>query len=299
MPRSTGSVDRPLRVALEVWSADFSQVLDTCLKAERSGFDAFYFGEAPTGLNLDCWTTLAALAQRTTRIRLGPVITNVLDTYRSPVLLGKQAATVAIISGGRLDFRTGVGAASAYGRRWWEPYGITYRGYDDRLAEVRRTLALLRPFWSGEPVEFSQGEAVTIGFDTPPIPVTIAATGPSGMHLAREVADTWETSFRTASEFAVQRQQLGSESSVTASLEIDAFVGTDGSAVDRVLRRVRAERGSEDLEAVFERALVGTPHVVADQLAALKAVGVQQVVVALHDPHDPDALEALADATRR
>ncbi len=299
MPRSTGSVDRPLRVALEVWSADFSQVVDTCVRAERSGFDAFYYGEAPTGLNLDCWTTLAALAERTSIIRLGPVIANVLDTYRSPALLGKQAATVAIISGGRLDFRTGVGAAVAYGRRWWEPYGVSYGVYDDRLAELRRTVGLLRPFWAGEPVEFSHGEAVTIGFDSPSIPVTIAATGPKGMRLARELADTWETSFRTAAEFTAQRQQFGNASTVTASLEVDAFVGTAASAVDRVLRRARAERGSEDLEAVFERALVGTPDVVADQLGALKTAGVHQVVVALHDPHDPDALEALADAAGR
>lgn len=288
-----------MRVALEVWSADFAQVLDTCVRAERLGFDAFYYGEAPTGLNLDCWTTLAALAERTSVIRLGPVITNVLDTYRSPALLGKQAATVAIISGGRLDFRTGVGAAVAYGRRWWEPFGVNYGLYDDRLAELRRTVGLLRPFWAGEPVEFSKGEAVTIGFDTPAIPVTIAATGPKGMRLASELADTWETSFRTAAEFVAQRRQFGSKSSVTASLEIDAFVGTDASEVDRVLRQARAERGSEDLEAVFERALVGTPDVVADQLAALEATGVQQVVVALHDPHNPDALEALAKAAGR
>ncbi len=287
-----------MKIALEVWSSDLAQLLDTCCRAEALGIDAFYYGEAPTGLNLDCWTTLAALAQRTHRIRLGPVITNVLGSYRSVVLLGKQAATVAIVSDGRLDFRTGVGAAADFGRPWWEPYGVEYPVYDRRLHELRRALSLLRPFWRGEPVEFSPGQPVRIGFDTPRIPVTVAATGPKGVALAGEFADTWETSFRTAAEVVTQREEFGAlggvASSLTRSLEIDAFVGTTRSAVDEILRRARSERLGEDLDAVFERALVGTPELVAEQLAVLGRAGVDQVVVALHDPHDPDALEALA-----
>ena len=137
----------------------------------------------------------------------------------------------------------------------------------------------------------------------PPIPVTVAATGPRGLALAGEFADTWGTSFRTAAEVVTQREDfavLGAfASSLTVSLEIDAFIGTTRSAADQVLRRATSERPGEDLDAVFERALLGTPDVVAEQLAVLGRAGVDQVVVALHDPHDPDALEALAQSAER
>lgn len=263
-----------MRVALEVWSSDYSQVEATCLFAESLGIDAFYYGESPNELNLDCWTTLAALARATQRIRLGPVITNVLPGYRSSLLLARQAATVDEISGGRVDMRTGVGAAATFGRRWWEPHGIDYPGYDERLADLRAALERL-----------------------PDLPITLAAKGERAMRLAVAQADVWETSFCTPREFAEERDRMadfGADDSLGRSLEIDGFLARSDAGVAELLELVRSERGSaEDLDAVFERALVGTPDRVADRLRGLRSVGVDQVVVALHDPHDREAVEAL------
>ena len=89
-----------MRIALELWGADHDAVVATCLHAEREGIDAVYYGEAPGPLNLDCMTVLAHLAAVTDRIRLGPVIANALAGYRSPLLLAKQAATIAVASEG-------------------------------------------------------------------------------------------------------------------------------------------------------------------------------------------------------
>ncbi len=137
-----------MKVAVEVWSSRYDQVESTCGLAADLGIDAFYYGESPHDLNLDCWTTLAALARSTERIRLGPVITNILPTYRSTALLAKQTATVASISEGRVDFRTGVGAAASFGRRWWKPFGVDYPDYDDRLSDLRAALPTLRQVWA-------------------------------------------------------------------------------------------------------------------------------------------------------
>lgn len=308
-----------MHLALEVWGADHRQMLSTCRRAEELGFDAFYVGESPTGLNLDCWTTLAALAQATDTIRLGPVITNVLPTYRSTLLLGRQAATVAVIAEGRLDFRTGVGAAVAYGRPWWRPFGVEYGSYPERAADLDTALGLLKPFWAGRPVTLADagigqtidegaiggaaiGEEVSLGFDAPPIPVTVAAVGPTGLELAARHAEVWESSFCTPTEFESLdvdfRRRLADGGPVAAgpvrrSLEIDAVVGTDDRRAGATLDALRRDRAGEDLDRLLERALVGRPEQVAERLAALSAVGVDQVVVAAHDPHDPDALVAL------
>ncbi|MDH3295034.1 MAG: LLM class flavin-dependent oxidoreductase [Acidimicrobiia bacterium] len=267
-----------MRIALEVWSSDFDQVLATCHRAEELGLDGFYYGESPHDLNLECWATLAALAQATTSIRLGPVVTNVLPSYRSTTLLIRQAAAVAAISGGRLDLRTGVGAAARYGRDWWEPQGVDYPGYDRRLADLEAMIGAL--------------DAAH-----PDIPTTIAATGQRAMNLAATRADGWETSFCTPAEYADRNRvfsDLARDRTVVRSLEIDGFLATTSPGRGRLLDRVQAERGGEDLAAVLSRALVGTPEEAAVRMAELAAAGVDQLLVALHDPHDPDALQALA-----
>ncbi|MGI9615282.1 MAG: LLM class flavin-dependent oxidoreductase, partial [Acidimicrobiales bacterium] len=246
----------------------------------------FYYGESPNDLNLECWGVLAALARMTSTIRLGPVIANVLPAYRSLVLLSRQAATADAVAGGRIDFRTGVGASASYGRAWWGPVGVEYPLYSERLIETASALEALPDLWAPDRS----------------IPITVAATGPRAMDLAAVRADVWETSFCTPTEFASRRADLMARlegRSMVCSLEIDGFVASSDRAVKRLLDRVRADRGgTEDLDPILARALVGQPSEVATRLAELEAVGVDQVVVALHDPHDLDGLEALSEARR-
>lgn len=282
-------------VALEVWSSDLDQLIKTSERADALGFHALYYGESPGGLNLDCFTTLGVLAAHTEQIRLGPVIACFLDDYRSTALLGKQAATVAAASRGRFDFRTGAGAARPFGTEWWAPVGVDYPAYETRLARLARTLPLLRSYWAGEAVDFGGSAPTTLGFDCPPIPLTIAATGARAVEIAVRAADCWEISFATPDEISAR---LGREpmKPQRLSLEIDGIIGTTRAASARVERSLRRDRKGEDIDRLLGRALRGTPDDVAEQLGELALVGVDQVVVALHDPHQADALEALAEA---
>ena len=289
-----------MRLAVEVWSADADQVITTAVRADQLGIDAFYYGESPTGLNLDCWTLLAALAGATAAIRLGPVITNLLPDHRSTILLARQAATTAILADGRLDFRTGVGASARYGRPWWEPVGVVYPDYARRLALVADTLPRLRRFWSGGEVDLGGTEPIRSGLACPDIPITVAATGERAMALAAAEADAWEASFRTPAEYrqlADRFDALDPGRPVVRALEIDGFVGSTPERAEAVVDRVRVERGqTEDVNPVLDRALVGTPDRAAERIEELAEAGVDQLLVALHDPHDPDALEALVAA---
>ncbi|MGF1597155.1 MAG: LLM class flavin-dependent oxidoreductase [Acidimicrobiales bacterium] len=285
-----------VRIALELWGSDLAAVAATCRLAEREGLDAVYYGESPGPLNLDCWTTLAHVAALTTTIRLGPVIANVLPAYRSTLLLAKQAATVAVASGGRLDFRTGVGAAAPYGRRWWNPHAIDYGPYADRLAHLEAFLGAATALWAGP-----DGSLGALGLAHPPIPVTIAATGPRGIEVAHRWADWWELSHQTAQSMTEMRTDHRCDADrcgLRLSLEVDGFVAPTAGDHGRLLHRVRADRVGEDVDGLVERALSGTPTTVAGQIARLGAAGVDQLVVALHDPHDPAAVTALAEAVR-
>ena len=208
-----------------------------------------------------------------------------LPTYRSTRLLARQAGAVAAISNGRLDFRTGVGASVRFGRPWWEPFGVTYPDYNTRLAETEAAIQTLSDAWA----------------DTAwPVPITAAATGQRAMAMAAAHADVWETSFATPSEFAdrsAEMDRLLDGRSIVRCLEIDGFIALDQRRLDQVLAAVRQDRGAnEDLTEIFDRALVGTPDQVADHLGRLAAAGVDQVLVAAHDPHDHDVLETLTEA---
>ncbi len=292
-----------MRFALEVWSNDWDQIEGTCRLAERLGYDAVYYGESPTGLNLDCWSVLAGLARSTRTIRLGPVITNLLPSYRSLALLAREAATVAILSAGRLDFRTGAGASRRYADPWWRPFGVEYADYPERLELLDRSIPALRALWTGGRARLSAADAeeVELGFQPPPIPITLAASGPSGIRCAARHADVWEASYRTPEEFGELSALFDAASppgrtAVHRALEIDVFVGRSRERADAVLAEVRAHRGPEHAPRVIERALHGTPREVAAQLSRLAAAGVDQLLLAFHDPHDAGALEAFAEA---
>ncbi len=300
-------------IALEVWGADADQLVATAIRAEELGFAAFYYGESPPGgLNLECWTVLAALARTTSQIRLGPVIANALPTWRHPALLAHQAHTVSALSGGRLDLRTGVGAAERFGRAWWGPHGVDYPGYDRRLDDLvvfldtldtldrsraRRPAAVEDEAGNNHPGVRPDAQPDM----APPIPVTIAASGSRAMALAAARAHCWETSFAMPDELADRcrtMERLAAGRPISCSLEVDGFVAATPASVDRLLARVRSDRPDEDLDPVLGRALVGTPADTAVRIAQLAAAGADQLVIALHDPHDPEALEALASAAR-
>ncbi|WP_324609109.1 LLM class flavin-dependent oxidoreductase [Streptomyces sp. MUSC 125] len=107
----------------------------------------------PHGAVLEGWTLLAALAARTSRLRLGLLVTN--NTLRAPAHLGKIATTVDAISKGRLIMGLGVGgtrqpdgphpAAAEYAA-----YGFPLPSPGEGLARLTETITVLRRMWSEE-----------------------------------------------------------------------------------------------------------------------------------------------------
>ena len=92
---------RNIRFSVTLWpDPAWRTLVDTVQQAEALGFDAYMTYDHPSGGSPDCWTALAALAARTTRIRLGPEVNCVY--YRNPVMLARLAADIDRISDGRL-----------------------------------------------------------------------------------------------------------------------------------------------------------------------------------------------------
>ena len=111
---------------------------------ERLGFDSHWIPDHPV-YNADCWTTLAALAVSTARIRLGPLVACV--GYRSPALLARQAADVDRLSGGRLVLGLGTGfLAPEYGY-----LGLSLPPALERARQLAETVEVVHGLWGTAP----------------------------------------------------------------------------------------------------------------------------------------------------
>jgi F420-dependent oxidoreductase-like protein len=137
-----------IRMPKEIWfgihappeGRNFEETRQICQAAEEAGFDLFTITDhfmnmrnpnGETNHPLESWTTLAALAAVTKKIKLGTLVT--CYAYRRPTVLAKMATTVDIISGGRLIFGIGAG--------WHEE---EFSGFMDRFPPAKERLQGLR-----------------------------------------------------------------------------------------------------------------------------------------------------------
>jgi len=130
---------------IEGAQAQWQTSVDVAVLAEKLGYDSIWvydhFHNVPKPAQeavFECWTTIAAISQRTSRIRLGQMVG--CNSYRNPGLLAKITSTVDVISGGRLDWGIGAG--------WYESeykgYGYEFAKPSDRIGMLRETVEIVK-----------------------------------------------------------------------------------------------------------------------------------------------------------
>ena len=129
----------------------FEEVVAITLDAERAGFTRLWVSDHlfldPGAANTACleaWSLLAALAVRTERIRIGPMVT--AQSYRNPALLAKIASTVDVMSKGRLDFGLGAGWKEVE----YRAYGYDFPDAPTRVTQMIETLEICTRMWKEE-----------------------------------------------------------------------------------------------------------------------------------------------------
>src|SRR5215211_2789369 len=133
----------------------FDTILERTLAAEAAGFDSVWLMDhlaapaAPEWDTLEGWTLAAALAARTSRIRLGHLVT--CDPFRHPAVLAKMAATVDVLSDGRLELGLGWGSVE----RELETYGFGPADPAERAARMREPIEILDLMCGGGPFDFA------------------------------------------------------------------------------------------------------------------------------------------------
>jgi alkanesulfonate monooxygenase SsuD/methylene tetrahydromethanopterin reductase-like flavin-dependent oxidoreductase (luciferase family) len=153
----------------------------------------------PLGPAYEGWTLLTALAAQTRRLRVGVLVTS--NRFRPPAVLAKIAATVDVISGGRLDF--GIGAGSRPGhpiaRREYEAHGLPFHDFAHGVARLAEACTVIRRLWTEtEPFDFHGAHLdLTGAFGNPkPVqrphpPVVIGGRTTPLLRVVAEHADLW------------------------------------------------------------------------------------------------------------
>lgn len=159
----------------------FGAVRGVALECEGLGFDSVWlddhlmYSDWPV---LESWTALGALAASTSRVRLGTMVSSV--AHRSPALLAKQAATLDVVSNGRLEFGIGAGVGEAEHLA----YGFDYpkdRVRVERLAEalevVKRLWTMDRASFEGRHFRLKEAICLPRPVQKPYPPVTVGGCG--------------------------------------------------------------------------------------------------------------------------
>jgi len=262
-------------------------------EADALGFDSiwiddhFYSVVRPQSEpQMEAWTLLAALARETKRIRFGILVT--CNSYRSPALLAKMAATVDVISGGRLIHGIGAGWFAAE----YEGYGYEFPDVGVRLAQLDESLVVQKLLWTEERPSFKgrwyrlhEAWASPKPAQRPHPPVMIGGGGEKVLlRLVARHADMWNNGGELAEferKLDVLRRHCEREKRDFASIEKSWFgnviVDSDPARARTRLERTAAAWGLSP-EQMAARALAGTPEEVIERVRQYVALGVTHFI---------------------
>ena len=282
--------------------------------AEASGFhsvwvsDHFfldwskYGGRSDARGSFECWTTLSALAGVTERVRLGSL--TLCNDFRNPALFAKMAATLDLLSGGRVDIGLGAG--------WYEPEyeaaGIAFDRPGIRIERLGEAVEIISRLLEGEVLTYDGRHYKTSDAlcrpgprQEPRPPIWIGGKGDKLLDTVARTADGWNWSWMGSLDTYKDRLTAATKAcehndrdpvTLRRSVGVYLLAGTDEADAkrrfDRLMDRTPSGvlRGANEGAAVswddFRRDRVaGTVDEVIDRIGALAALGVEEVIVSL------------------
>ncbi|MBA3349529.1 MAG: LLM class flavin-dependent oxidoreductase [Actinobacteria bacterium] len=294
-------------------AATWERVARVARAAEQFGFSSVwvsdhlfvdwgkYGADAEPQGSLECWTTLSALAAVTSTIRLGSL--TLCNDFRNPALVAKMAASLDVLSGGRLD----IGMGAGWYQREYEAAGLDFASARRRIERLGEAVQIVGRMLEGEELSFTGQHYSMDGAIARPLPVQhprpplwVGGKGDRLLEVVARVADGWNLSWLGTLEW--YRERLG------AAARACEKAGRD----PRTLRRsvgayMLCGRDDRDLTTRWERlvertpsgvlsgeagrpirfedwrrtSFAGTVEEVLDDLGRLADLGVEEVIVSL------------------
>jgi F420-dependent oxidoreductase-like protein len=296
-------------------NGDTSQIADSLknlvTKAENSGFDSFWvmdhfhqiqFVGRPEEPMLEGWTIISMLAGITTKIKLGTLVTGII--YRYPSVLAKVAATLDVLSKGRLFMGIGAG--------WNEQeslaYSISFPSNQERMLRLEEAIQIIRKMWTEEPYASFNGKYYQIHnaycnpkpVQKPSPPILVGGSGErKTLKIVAKYADA--CNLFGSPEIVRKKLVVLKEHCKSVGRDYDSILKTKLAAIivddntDKVKNRMRETFGGISEEQIKEFVIYGTPEDVSRQIQMLEEVGIQYLIVDLEPSRELEALEIFAN----
>jgi F420-dependent oxidoreductase-like protein len=279
---------------------------------EELGFDSLFRSDHLTALEgfperatLALWPSLTALAQRTKRIRFGPMVCSM--TFRHPAMVAKMAADVDVLSGGRLDLGLGAG----WYRGEHEMFGIAYLAYERRLEMLEEGALIIKGLWSGQPFSFEGRHYRVRAAENHPCPAQAEPTlimggkGEKTLKVVARQASEWNFSYSTVEFFREKSRRLDEAceaigrdpATLRRSLMTPFVIGRDPAALQAGInaqRRMFPSLPADHAGWLANGYVAGSPERVTEQIATFAAAGIQRFMLQHNDLDNLEALELLA-----
>jgi len=191
------------RISFDIQTAHQVPSLDDLIQlwqdADAWGYDTMWLNDhymqfgKEDGPAYDAWTLLASLAGKTSRVRLGVLVTD--NLFRNPAVLAKIATTVDVLSKGRLE----MGIGGGWFQREHEAYGLLFPSGKERIERLEEALQVIKALWTQDTSTFTGKyyQLVNAPFVPKPVqkpypPITIGGQGEKWTFpLVAKYADKW------------------------------------------------------------------------------------------------------------
>ena len=285
----------------------YQQLLAIWKAADRLGYDGASLYDLLAVPCLECWTVLTALTMATQRLLTIPLV--LANAYRHPAVLAKMAATLDVVSGGRLILGLGAGGS----QQDHEASGIPWWPIQERLERLEDGINLVRFLWSGREGQLSSRYYGTLTGPGYPQPIQrpgppILVGGHGEQYVLRTVARVadlcnigfdvhplqWERYKATLERYASEEGREPAAIGLTHNATV--ILSRDPQAIRPLVERYASSRGSSVASAWqrLEHALVGTPEQCVARLQAYIALGIRHFFLLFPDLPDITSLELFA-----
>jgi F420-dependent oxidoreductase-like protein len=287
----------------------FENLKTIVLESERLGYDSVWLDDHLMYSNwpiLDCWTTLGALSSITSKIRLGTMVS--CNQHRNPALLAKIAATLDVLSNGRLEFGIGAGIQEAE----HTAYGFGFPKLRVRVQQMEEALEVVTKLWTQKKANFqgkhySLKEAICLPkpIQIPYPPITVGGCEEKHtLKVTAKYANRFDWGFLPTVE--AYKRKLGVledhcdaagknfgeiERSCWPSGQV--LVAQDQKTLDEKVKKLKPSKMS--LEDYEKRTLAGTPDECRQRLQVYTDLGVNYFILYFADLPSIDGLKLFSE----
>lgn len=282
-------------VTLPQFTDDRATFLDGVRRAIDLGFDSLWVfdhlwplsGERERPI-LECWSTLAFLAEETTEVGIGSLVTRA--SLRHPVLLAKAAATVAAIAPGRLI--VGLGSGDHLNKGENDSFGAPYFTGTERMQQLIATVTLMQKFFREDVVTLDD-RFVSVS----DLPTSPSLSAPPSVWLGGRSAELLALAGRLAGGWNGWGANL--DAFVEDAARVRAIAGARPFEISWAGQVILGEDEDDAAARLGTRDptqyVTGGPEAIRTELERAVAAGAGHLIVALPDAGRPGAYEALAE----